>query len=308
MDDVEPLDLLLEQRKQHWLMHCRFVLEHLLLLLCVEGHVKTTAPCQRAVVLIDNRIDEQWLFTVLNTWLMCPTDSEFVLIADADSVTPAKNLLERHAPGLKASILDVAQLVPGTHITEPASFNAMLKRPEFWRQMPHEPLLIIQTDALLSRPLDPFFFQFPYLGAPFLPRQHSEYFEKRRGDGRISGFFKTDTPIHGSPDPDVYPHLHGNGGLSVRQRNVMAAICERWGSSSPTEELEDVFFSRHVARIASMPPLEIAQAFATETTYNRQAIGSHACWKFLSSADLADHLDLHLRTAWAMVQARRQLS
>ena len=36
----------------------------------------------RAVVLIDNRINEQWLFTVLNTWLMCPTDSEFVLIAD----------------------------------------------------------------------------------------------------------------------------------------------------------------------------------------------------------------------------------
>ena len=308
MGDVQPLDLLLEQRKQHWLMHCRFVLERLLLPLCVEGHVKTTAPCQRAVVLIDNRIDEQWLFTVLNTWLMCPTDSAFVLIADENSAAQAKNLLERHAPGLKASILDVAQLLPGTQMTEPASLNAMLKQAEFWRQMPHEQLLIIQTDALLSRPLDPFFFQFPYLGAPFLPRQHSEYFEKRRGDGRISGFFKTDTPIHGSPDPDVYPHLHGNGGLSVRQRNVMASICERWGSSSPAEELEDVFFSRHVARIASMPPLEIAQAFATETTYNPQAIGSHACWKFLSSADLADHLDQHLRTAWAMAEARRQLS
>ena len=50
-------------------------------------------PCQRAVVLIDNRIDEQWLFTVLNTWLMCPTDSEFVLIADANSVASSKELL-----------------------------------------------------------------------------------------------------------------------------------------------------------------------------------------------------------------------
>ena len=43
----------------------------------------------------------------------------------------------------------------------------------------------------------------------------------------------------------------------------MLAICERWGSSSPAEELEDVFFSRHVARVSSMPPLEIAQAFAS---------------------------------------------
>ena len=308
MNNLQPLDLLLEQRKQHWLMHCRFVLERLLIPLCREGHVKTTAPCQRAVVLIDNRVDDQWLFTVLNTWLMCPTDSAFVLIADANSSTQAEEMLNRHAPGLKAIVLDVDQLVPGTQITEPASFNAMLKRPEFWRQMPHEPLLIIQTDALLGRPLDPFFFQFPYLGAPFLPRQHSEYFERRQGDGRISGFFKTDTPIHGAPNPDVYPHLHGNGGLSIRQRSVMVATCEHWGSSSPTEELEDVFFSRHVARIATMPPLEIAQAFATETTYNPQAIGSHACWKFLSSADLADHPDQHLRAAWSMAEARRQMS
>ena len=86
MHNLQPLDLLLEQRRQHWLMHCRFVLERLLIPLCLEEHVKTTAPCQRAVVLIDNRIDEQWLFTVLNTWLMCPTDSAFVLIADTNSV------------------------------------------------------------------------------------------------------------------------------------------------------------------------------------------------------------------------------
>ena len=308
MEDLQPLGLLIEERKQHWLMHCRFVLERLLIPLCHEGKIKTTEPYQRAVVIIDNRIDEQWLFTVLNSWLMCTPDSEFVLIADTNSVTQAKELLKLHAPGLNACVLDVAQLIPGVQMAEPAHLNAMLKQPEFWRQMPHEPLLIIQTDALLSRPLHPFFFQFPYLGAPFLPRKHSEYFETRRGDGRISGFFKTDTPIHGSPNPDVYPHLHGNGGLSIRQRNVMLAICERWGSSSPAEELEDVFFSRHLARVTSVPPLEIAQAFASETTYNPQAIGSHACWKFFNSADLGAHLDQHLRAAWSMAEARRQLS
>ena len=239
---------------------------------------------------------------------MSPDDSEFVLIADQNSVGKAQDLLKRYAPGLRANVFDVAQLVPGIKTTEVVSLNSMLKRPEFWRQMPHEPLLIIQTDALLIRPLDDFFFQFPYLGAPFLPRQHSEYFEKRSGDGRISGFYKTETPIHGSPNPDVYPHLHGNGGLSIRQRNVMVTICERWGSSSPAEELEDVFFSRHIAHIASAPPLEIAQAFACETTYNPRAVGSHASWKFLCSAELADQLDQHLRTAWSMAEARHQLS
>ena len=69
-----------------------------------------------------------------------------------------------------------------------------------------------------------------------------------------------------------------------------------------------MFFSRHIGRITSVPPLEIAQAFASETTYNPQAIGSHACWKFLSSANLAEHLDQHLRAAWCMAEARRQSS
>ena len=151
MRDLVPIDLLLEQRRQHWLMHCRFVLERLLMPLCREGHVKTMEPCQRAVVLIDNRIDEQWLFTVLNTWLMCPKDSEFVLITDANSVTQAEGLLKRHAPGLNASVLEVTQLMPWVQITEPTSLNKMLKQPEFWRHIPHEPTLIIQTDALLSR-------------------------------------------------------------------------------------------------------------------------------------------------------------
>ena len=46
MDDLQPLSLLLEQRKQHWLMHCRFVLERLLIPLCEGSHIKTTTPCK----------------------------------------------------------------------------------------------------------------------------------------------------------------------------------------------------------------------------------------------------------------------
>ena len=258
-------------------------------------------------MLIDNRIDEQWLFTVLNTWLMCPKDSEFVLIADANSVSQAEDLLQRHASELKASVFEVEQLMPGVQMAEPTSLNTMLKWPEFWRQMPHEPLLIIQTDALLSRPLDPFSFISPTWGLRFCP-DNTASTSRSAGVTASSAAFSKLTPLSMALPIQLYPHLHGNGGLSIRQRNVMVTICERWGSSSPTEELEDVFFSSHTARVASMPPLEIAQAFATETTYNPRAIGSHACWKFFNSADLADHLDQHLRAVWAMAEAQRQLS
>ena len=305
MHNLEPLDLLLDQRKEHWLMHCRFVLERLLIPLCRELKVKTKTPLQRGLVLVDNRIDDQWLFTVLNTWLMCPKDSEIVVIADGDSVLQAQELLNFYAPSFKAILLDAGQIVPGTQLSEQKSFNAMLKQPNFWRQMPHEKLLIVQTDALVAKPLDPFFFNFSYLGAPFLPRQHSEYFTMRNAEGHISRFFKTDSPIHGSPDSDVYPHLHGNGGLSIRSRTTMETICERWGKASPDQEAEDVFFSRHISKVSKPAPLDIAQVFATETTYNPNTVGSHACWKFLKGSELANHFEQHLREAWAMTTALR---
>ena len=106
MQDQQPLDLLLNQRKEHWLMHCRFVLERLLIPLCSEGRIQTTTHCERAVVLIDNRIDKQWLFTVMNTWLMCPKDSKFVLIADKNNTAKAKDLLNCYAPNLNTIIIE----------------------------------------------------------------------------------------------------------------------------------------------------------------------------------------------------------
>ena len=85
----------------------------------------------------------------------------------------------------------------------------------------------------------------------------------------------------------------------------MKTICERWGKSSQDQEAEDVFFSRHIMKISTPAPLEIAQAFSTETTYNPYAVGSHACWKFLEGPDLAHHFEQHLREAWAMTKALR---
>ena len=84
----------------------------------------------------------------------------------------------------------------------------------------------------------------------------------------------------------------------------MIEICDRWGNQSPYTEAEDVLFSRHISKICGVAPLEVAQAFACETTYNQNAIGSHAVWKFMSSNQLADHLDKYLRATWSMVLAR----
>ena len=139
-------------------------------------------------------------------------------------------------------------------------------------------------------------------GSSISPRQHSEYFTMRNAEGHISRFFKTDSPIHGSPHCDVYPHLHGNGGLSIRSK----AQCKRsasWGHQA--HKKLKTSSSAVTSAIQHTCTVGYAQAFATETTYNPNAIGSHACWKYLEGADLAQHFEQHLRESWAMTTALR---
>ena len=104
MDIDEALDSILEHREQQWLQHCRFVLERLLIPICLEGlHFVAGALPKSHVVLVENRIDDQWLFTVLNTWLMCPRGTEFVLLLDQKNLFKGGTLLHQIAPDLKAA-------------------------------------------------------------------------------------------------------------------------------------------------------------------------------------------------------------
>ena len=84
----------------------------------------------------------------------------------------------------------------------------------------------------------------------------------------------------------------------------MQEISKNHGPESPIEEKEDVFFSTHINEYCIPAPLQIAQAFAFESTYQSTAIGSHAAWKYLSSSELGHHLDKHWRQVWSMIQAR----
>jgi hypothetical protein len=303
MADADALPELLRYRQRRWLTHCRDVLEELLLPVARQWPKQPPQTARQGAVLIENRIDQQWLFTVLNAALLCPGGTQLCLITDAASQGQAQELLQ----GLELPVAPwwglAEVLVPGTQLHEPASFNQMLKQERFWAALPHEHLLVCQTDSLLVQPLPAFFFDYAYLGAPFLPKQHSEIFERRNLQGERQGFFKVDTAIHGSPNPDVYPHLHGNGGLSIRHRSVMQAICQQQGPFSSEEEMEDVFFSRHLASIGKAAPLEVAQAFACESRYQPTAIGNHAAWKYWTSAELAEHLDQHWRQVWSLKEA-----
>jgi hypothetical protein len=94
--------------------------------------------------------------------------------------------------------------------------------------------------------------------------------------------------------------MYGNGGLSLRNRALMALIATE--QTREEVEPEDVFFSRHLPSYCKeFPPLEMAQAFASEAIYS-DAIGIHASWKYLPTEQQASLYEKHIKTLIAMVE------
>jgi hypothetical protein len=98
----------------------------------------------------------------------------------------------------------------------------------------------------------------------------------------------------------VVPHGYGNGGLSLRNRALMALIAAE--QTREDWEPEDVFFSRHLPSYgAEIPTLELAQAFASEAIYF-DAIGIHASWKYLPAEQQASLYEKHIKNLIAMAE------
>ncbi len=292
------LPALLDYREKFWTNHCEYCLRTFLIPYFQKNQKSTNTICCRQALLIENRISNQWLFTILNTILMTPDDTQIILITDQENKKKGQDLIKSMDLDLNISWMIVDDLWPNTLLGDQLSFNRLMKSSLFWSKLTCEELLLVQTDSLIVEKVSEYFFKFAYLGAPFLPTKRVEYFQDVDKQGKLSGFFGIETTIHANPHPDLYPCLNGNGGLSIRHRSLMERISIENSSSSPKEEHEDVFFSRHLKKYIEPAPLSIADTFACESIYNPKSIGSHAGWKYWSTSDLAEHFDRHIRQLW----------
>jgi hypothetical protein len=298
----QALPDLLGYRKELWINHCKYILNKLLIPIANTWKEEKNLCINYGAIIIENRIDCQWLFTILNTLVMCPKGTQICLVTDRAN----KEKAEKYLTNIEFPITPwwglAENMVMGTDLENNDSFNKLMKNAEFWKKLPHQKLLIIQTDALLAQPLPAFFFEFPYLGSPFLPQMQTEYFHDRKKNGDVEGFFKVETALHNSPNKMVYPHLYGNGGLSIRDKNLMIKICTHFSETSCKDEMEDVFFSKHLSKYYDPAPIEVAQAFAFESRYQPMAIGCHAAWKYLDSRELGEYFERHWKETWALAQ------
>lgn len=247
-------------------------------------------------VLVDDRPDLLLRFCVLNTLLMGRMQLRLRLVTAPASAEAMRQLCSGLEPWVEVVVQPVAE---GERFSW-HSYNSLLKSAAFWQHLPAEHLLIVQVDTLLVEPLDFSLFAFDYVGSPWAKgKLLSHDFPRYSPDLQQQWPPSWEGKILCQTVPDGL--VNGNGGLSIRSRTRMAAICA--SEASEADEPEDIYFARCLQRHgAHVPALEQVQRFACET-HHQESIGAHASWRYLAAAEQAQMYERHLKHLLALLAA-----
>jgi len=135
------------------------------------------------------------------------------------------------------------------HIIRPINvmgYNSLFKDELFWEGLPYDKVLVFQSDSMLLREGIEDFLEWDYVGAPWKFQEHG-----------------------------------GNGGLSLRDVDLMAYLCKHY---SFTARNEDVLFCNLMEKhgLGKMAPRDICSQFSTEAIYSEGTIGYHGIDKWLT--------------------------
>ena len=94
--------------------------------------------------------------------------------------------------------------------------------------------------------------------------------------------------------------LMGNGGLSIRNREVMMRIC--LNENSEPNENEDIFFSKYLTKYSKNLPwnIKIINRFSIEADYHK-SLGYHGSHLYLDHSELSSIFDRHLKNVIGLV-------
>ena len=256
---------------------------------------------QVLAVIVDDRPTPGLRFTVLNTLLMGKLRWRLTPITAPATLEQMRALLA----GLEDWVQLVALRVGEAERYDWLAYNTLLKTPGFWGLLRADRLLIVQTDTLLIEPPDPAALAYGYVGAPWAKGRILCRSFPRYGPGleRVAPQWEMVSLC------DTVPAglMNGNGGLSIRDPQLMQRICKAEAPASPPQEPEDIFFARHLARYDPRPaPAAVVERFACETHYQPCA-GAHAAWRYLEAAQVAEIYERHLQQVMALTRATAAL-
>ena len=271
--------------------HVRYVLENYLEKWALYA-VKSTPDFDSDVIclIIEDRVSSLTRFSVLNTLFMTKLKMKIHLYTTKSSFDKMKNLFSDISQFINIFQLNINNndLIK---INIPI-YNSIFKSSSFWDNIPSSKVLVFQTDSLLIEPLDFSMLKYDYLGAPFVKGRNqslsfpdfSDDLSYEKSEKWITQIFHKGVPI------DL---AFGNGGLSIRDKNLMKIICQNEDTS--TKDNEDVFFSRFVNKYTkNIAPLDVSRRFSCECEYQK-SIGFHASYLYLSTDRQAELYERHIK-------------
>jgi len=254
----------------------------------------------RLAVIVDDRPTPQLRACVLNTLLMLRLQVRVRFITAEAVIDQAKALLADLAPWVEV----VAMPVDSGEHTGWMAYNLLFKNAQFWSGLPARQVLIFQSDTLLLEPLDPALFGYGYLGGAWNPGRYvSEQFPRYGAQVEpLDPVWESKVLCRSVPQGC----LNGNGGLSIRDRDLMASICKN--ESSADEMPEDIFFALYLQRYASgsLPFSAVVQRFVCETAYQPEVSGLHASWRYLEGREQAVYYERHVKQLMALLAERKE--
>ncbi len=247
-------------------------------------------------IIIDERATPQLRASVLNTLLMGMRRWEVSIYTTSMALDAMEALFKDLEPTVKIQCIAQTDSEFGWN-----GYNQLLKDPDFWLSLNYDKVLIFQTDTLLIKPVDIEYFKYDYIGSPWAKNRYDSHSFPRYSYALDRNDATIESRMYCSSVPDGL--INGNGGLSIRNPNLMAEICIKHAKESPTDEAEDIFFSKHISSYShSVAPPEIVESFSCETEY-RDTCGAHAAWRYIDAGECAALYENHCKHVMAMVEA-----
>jgi hypothetical protein len=222
----------------------------------------------KEAVLIEFRKFPHLEFLVRNAIIKLPKDWSHTIVCGQDNYYFMRRMC--------ASISDNIKIVKYHYRNLSVNqYSLLLSSREFWENLSGKKILLYQEDSCIFKSNIDDFISYDYVGAPWPNHQN---------------------------DNDL---LVGNGGLSLRSRDVMLkvidtiSIMETTYNSSTLEYMknaniiippEDVYFSKNIIdlNLGSVASYDVAKKFSVETQYDSSPFAGHNFW--ISIKDWKEHM------------------
>ena len=219
----------------------------------------------KSVVIFESRCHENLHFTILNS--IYHTDSTVGI-----EIVCCDNNFDYIMDIINDYKLNGIHIIKIQEMNDTSDYNRVLTNTNLYNLIRGTKICIMQTDAILVKDIPNKYFEYDYLGA--LWNKNDIYM-----DGHHISLTKRNVS-------------YGNGGLSIRNVNIIKKILE---NEKYTGINEDVFFSEHMLKYKiNRAPDMIAHNFSSETIYNKNSIGYHGIFNYYTRKQLVKILSNYL--------------